>query len=51
LIENNFPVAARNILFGGSPPGTLTQPKTRYPHNHLFKPLRWKAESSFDGND
>ena len=55
LIENNFLAAAtENIMFGGSPPGiaNLVPEDIVIRHNHLFKPLRWKAgDPSFDGND
>jgi hypothetical protein len=55
LIENNFLAAAtENIMFGGSPPGiaNLVPEDIVIRNNHLFKPLRWKAnDPSFDGND
>jgi hypothetical protein len=55
LIENNFLAAAtENIMFGGSPPGiaNLVPEDIVIRSNHLFKPLRWKAnDPSFDGND
>jgi hypothetical protein len=55
LIENNFLAAAtENIMFGGSTPriANLVPEDIVIRHNHLFKPLRWKAgDPSFDGND